>query len=191
MRDQKVTPNHLLRRAFLYIRQATMTMEHLFEHHQSIERQYALKNRAVALGWDRDQLVIIDDDLGLSGTSTQDRKGFQYLVAEVGSGRVGMIMGSDVSRLTQNIADWQHLIEICAMTDTLILVEDGVYDPTNFNDRVVLGLKGTMREDEIQILQARLEAGKLKLKKAKRGELKLPMTPMRNDCVCLGSGGKT
>jgi len=172
MIDQKVTPDHLRRLAFLYIRQSTM--KQVFEHRESTERQYNLKTRAFALGWKKDQIDTIDDDLGLSGTSTQGRKGFQHLVAEVGLGRVGLIMGLEVSRLARNNADWQRLLEISAMTDTLILDEDGLYDPSDFNDRLLLGLKGTMSEAEIHFLRARMEGGKLN--KAKRGELKLPLT---------------
>jgi DNA invertase Pin-like site-specific DNA recombinase len=172
MIDQKVTPDHLRRPAFLYIRQSTM--KQVFEHRESTERQYDLKTRAFALGWKKDQIVIIDDDLGLSGTSTHGRGGFQHLVAEVGLGRVGLVMGLEVSRLARNNADWQRLLEISAMTDTLILDEDGLYDPSDFNDRLLLGLKGTMSEAEIHFLRARMEGGKLN--KAKRGELKLPLT---------------
>ncbi|MCD4845655.1 MAG: recombinase family protein, partial [Methanosarcinales archaeon] len=169
MKDQKITSDHLQRAAYLYVRQSSM--KQVIENKESTQRQYALKNRALALGWGDDQIIVIDDDLGLSGTSTQDRKGFQLLVAEVGLGQVGLVMGLEVSRLARNNTDWHRLLEICALTDTLILDEDGLYDPGLFNDRLLLGLKGTMSEAEIHFLHARLQGGILN--KAKRGELKI------------------
>lgn len=169
MSDQKVTSDHLRKTAYLYVRQSSM--KQVIENTESTQRQYALKNRALALGWRLDQIIVIDDDLGLSGTSTQDRKGFQHLVAEVGLGKVGLVMGLEVSRLSRNNTDWHRLLEICALTDTLILDEDGLYDPGFFNDRLLLGLKGAMSEAEIHFLRARLQGGILN--KAKRGELKM------------------
>ena len=120
---------------------------------------FALRRRAVAMGWAEEDVVVIDSDLGQSGTSAEDREGFKRLVADVGMGRAGIVMGLEVSRLARNNADWHRLLEICALSDTLILDEDGVYDPANFNDRLVLGLKGTMSEAEIHVLQARLRGG--------------------------------
>lgn len=169
MSDQKITSDHLQRAAYLYVRQSSM--KQVFENQESTQRQYALKNRALALGWSSDQIIVIDSDLGLSGTSMQDRKGFQHLVAEVGLGRVGLVMGLEVSRLARNNIDWHRLLEICALTNTLILDEDGVYDPGHFNDRLLLGLKGAMSEAEIHFLRARLQGGILN--KARRGELKM------------------
>jgi len=169
MRDQKITTDHLCRAAYLYIRQSSM--KQVNENKESTQRQYALKNRALALGWRLDQIIVIDDDLGLSGTSTQDRKGFQRLVAEVGLGQAGLVMGLEVSRLARNNTDWHRLLEICALTETLLLDEDGLYDPGLFNDRLLLGLKGAMSEAEIHFLRARLQGGILN--KAKRGELKM------------------
>jgi DNA invertase Pin-like site-specific DNA recombinase len=169
MRDQKITSDHLRKAAYLYIRQSSM--KQVNENKESTQRQYALKNRALALGWRLDQIIVIDDDLGLSGTSMQDRKGFQRLVAEVGLGQVGLVMGLEVSRLARNNTDWHRLLEICALTDTLLLDEDGLYDPGFFNDRLLLGLKGAMSEAEIHFLRARLQGGILN--KAKRGELKM------------------
>src|SRR5262244_3419625 len=116
-----------------------------------------------------DQIVVIDEDLGLSGASAAERSGFQRLVAEVGLGRVGLVMGLEVSRLARNSTDWHRLLEICALSQALILDEDGVYDPAHFNDRLLLGLKGTMSEAELHVLRARLRGGILN--KAKRGEL--------------------
>ena len=145
----------------------------LFENTESTERQYALRQRAVALGWPVERIVVIDSDLGQSGASCEDREGFQRLVAEVGMGQAGIVLGLEVSRLARNSSDWHRLLEICALSDTLILDEDGVYDPSHFNDRLLLGLKGTMSEAELHVLRARLQGGMLN--KARRGELKLPL----------------
>src|SRR3989440_7802426 len=134
-------------------------------------RQYALRERARALGWAEERIVVIDQDLGHSGTSMSDRLGFQWLVAEVGLGRVGLVLGLEVSRLARNSSDWHQLLEICALTRTLILDEEGLYDPATFNDRLLLGLKGTLSEAELFMLRARLQGGILN--KARRGALKL------------------
>jgi DNA invertase Pin-like site-specific DNA recombinase len=135
---QKVTAAHLKRNAYLYIRQSTLRQ--VFENTESTKRQYALRDRAVALGWPLDRIITIDSDLGQSGASAGDREGFQRLVAEVGVGKAGIVLGLEVSRLARNSTDWHRLLEICALTDTLILDEDGVYDPAHFNDRLLLGL---------------------------------------------------
>ncbi|MFP3559658.1 recombinase family protein, partial [Paraburkholderia sp. SIMBA_049] len=155
------------RNAYLYIRQSTLRQ--VFENTESSKRQYALRQRAVALGWSEDRIIVIDSDLGQSGASSADREGFQRLVAEVGVGHAGIVLGLEVSRLARNSTDWHRLLEICAITDTLILDEDGVYDPAHFNDRLLLGLKGTMSEAELHVLRARLQGGILS--KARRGEL--------------------
>ena len=165
---QKVTARHLARSAYLYVRQSTMRQ--VVENTESTERQYALRQRAVALGWPIDSVVVIDSDLGQSGASAADREGFQKLVAEVGMGRAGIVLGLEVSRLARNSTDWHRLLEICALTDTLILDEDGIYDPAHFNDRLLLGLKGTMSEAELHVLSARLRGGLIN--KARRGELR-------------------
>jgi DNA invertase Pin-like site-specific DNA recombinase len=165
---QKVTGRHLARSAYLYVRQSTMRQ--VVENTESTERQYALRQRAVALGWPIDSVVVIDSDLGQSGASAVDREGFQKLVAEVGMGRAGIVLGLEVSRLARNSTDWHRLLEICALTDTLILDEDGIYDPAHFNDRLLLGLKGTMSEAELHVLSARLRGGLIH--KARRGELR-------------------
>lgn len=165
--SNKVTANHLSRSAYLYVRQSTLRQ--VYENRESTARQYDLKRRAQAMGWNSDQIVVIDEDLGLSGASAADRNGFQRLVAEVGLGRVGLVMGLEVSRLARSSTDWHRLLEICALSDTLILDEDGIYDPSQFNDRLLLGLKGTMSEAELHILRARLLGGQLN--KARRGEL--------------------
>ena len=165
---QKITATHLKRNAYLYVRQSTMRQ--VVENTESTQRQYALRQRAIALGWGQDQIIVIDSDLGQSGASAVDREGFQKLVAEVGMGRAGMVLGLEVSRLARNSADWHRLLEICALADTLILDEDGIYDPAHFNDRLLLGLKGTMSEAELHVLRARLRGGLLN--KARRGELR-------------------
>lgn len=163
----KVTAEHLRREAYLYIRQSSIRQ--VQENRESTARQYDLKRRAQVLGWASDQIVVIDEDLGLPGTSAAGRNGFQRLVAEVGLGRVGVVMGLEVSRLARSSTDWHRLLEICALADTLILDEDGIYDPGYFNDRLLLGLKGTMSEAELHVLRARLIGGQLN--KARRGEL--------------------
>jgi DNA invertase Pin-like site-specific DNA recombinase len=163
----KVTADHLRRLAYLYVRQSALAQVH--DHRESTARQYDLQRRAHALGWATEQVVVIDEDLGLSGASAAERNGFQRLVAEVGLGRVGLVMGLEVSRLARNSSDWHRLVEICALAETLILDEDGIYDPSHFNDRLLLGLKGTMSEAELHVLRARLLGGQLN--KARRGEL--------------------
>src|SRR5690348_15600862 len=149
------------------------SLHQVFENTESTARQYALRERAIALGWKPEQIVVIDQDLGQSGSSAADREGFQRLVAEVGLAHVGLVMGLEVSRLARSSLDWHHLLELCAMTETLILDEDGLYDPAMFNDRLLLGMKGTMSEAELHVLRARLRGGILN--KAQRGALKLPL----------------
>ena len=169
--ESKVTAEHLKRSAYLYIRQSTLRQ--VLENTESTQRQYGLRQRALTLGWPEERIIVIDHDQGQSGASTVDREGFQRLVAEVGLGKAGVVMGLEVSRLARNCADWHRLLEICALTHTLILDEDGLYDPGHFNDRLLLGLKGTMSEAELHVLRARLLGGILS--KAQRGELKLPL----------------
>src|SRR5579863_8599920 len=164
---QKVNADHLKRNAYLYIRQSTLRQ--VFENTESTKRQYGLRQRAVALGWPVERIVVIDCDLGQSGATAVDREGFQKLVTEVSMGRAGIVLGLEVSRLARNSADWHRLLEICALSNTLILDEDGIYDPSHFNDRLLLGLKGTMSEAELHLLRARLLGGMLN--KARRGEL--------------------
>jgi DNA invertase Pin-like site-specific DNA recombinase len=164
---QKVNAGHLKRNAYLYVRQSTIRQ--VLENTESTKRQYALQQRAIALGWPVEQVVVIDSDLGQSGASAVDREGFQKLVAEVGMGKAGIVLGLEVSRLARNSTDWHRLLEICALADTLILDEDGLYDPAHFNDRLLLGLKGTMSEAELHVIRARLQGGLIN--KARRGEL--------------------
>jgi DNA invertase Pin-like site-specific DNA recombinase len=166
--NQKVTASHLKRQAYCYVRQSTL--KQVFENTESTKRQYALRERAIALGWPVVQIVTVDSDLGETATSVADRQGFQKLMTEVSLGHVGLVMGLEVSRLARNNADWARLLEICAITDTLILDEEGVYNPTDFNDRLLLNMKGTFSEVELHVLRSRLRGGILS--KARRGELK-------------------
>ena len=167
----KVTGAHLARSAYLYVRQSTLRQ--VLTNTESAARQYALRQRAIALGWQAGQVITIDTDQGQSGASAADREGFQRLVAEVGMGRAGIVLGLEVSRLARNSADWHRLLEICALSKTLICDEDGLYDPGDFNDRLLLGLKGTMSEAELHFIRARLIGGQLS--KARRGELQMPL----------------
>ena len=169
MPEFKVTADHLKRDAYLYVRQSTLRQ--VAEHGESTQRQYALRDRAIAAGWPIERVHVIDRDLGKSGSSAAARDGFQQLVSEVALGKAGVVMGLEVSRLARNSADWHRLIELCALTATLILDEDGTYDPASFNDRLLLGLKGTMSEAELHILKARMRGGQLN--KARRGELEM------------------
>lgn len=166
--NTKIEARHLKGNAYLYVRQSTVRQ--VFENQESTKRQYALRQRAIALGWAIERIITIDTDLGKSGASG-DREGFQRLVTEVSMGRAGIVMGLEVSRLARNSTDWHRLLEICALTSTLILDEDGIYDPSHFNDRLLLGLKGTMSEAELHVLRARLRGGILN--KARRGELEM------------------
>lgn len=170
MSELKVAPQHLERDAYLYIRQSTPRQ--VIENTESTQRQYALRDRAVALGWPLDRIHILDCDLGKSGSQSAGREGFQKLVGEVALSKAGLVMGLEVSRLARNSADWHRLIELCSLAGTLILDEDGIYDPANFNDRLLLGLKGTMSEAELHFLKARMRGGVLN--KARRGELEVP-----------------
>src|SRR3974377_1697142 len=155
--NQEVTGSQLKRAPLLYGRQSTPRQ--VLEHTESTARQYALRKRAAALGWKDDQVIVIDSDLGQSGASAADREGFQKLVMEVSMGRAGIVLGLEVSRLARNSTDWHRLLEICAITDTLILDEDGIYHPAEFNDRLLLGLKGTMSEAELHFIRRRRRRG--------------------------------
>ena len=168
---QKVAAEHLARTAYLYVRQSTLRQ--VRTNTESAERQYALRQRAVQLGWPSEQIMVIDSDQGQSGASSTGREGFQRLVADVGLGKAGIVLGLEVSRLARNNADWHRLLEICALSRTLICDEDGLYDPADFNDRLLLGLKGTMSEAELHFIRARLQGGILS--KARRGELPMPL----------------
>src|SRR4051795_3773055 len=165
---EKIRARHCDRQAIVYVRQSTVRqVEH---NRESTRLQYGLADRACRLGWRREQITVIDDDLGCSGASAVDRPGFQRLVAEVGLGHVGLVLGIEVSRLARSCRDWHQLLEICALSDTLIGDADGIYCANDFNDRLLLGLKGTMSEAELHILKARMLQGRRA--KAQRGELR-------------------
>src|SRR3954449_3664023 len=163
----KLKPWHLDRAAIVYIRQSTP--QQVLDHRESTARQYALADRAVALGWPRGQVCVIDDDLGKSGQSIEGRPGFQRLLAEVALDRVGLILGLEMSRLARSCKDWHQLLELCARFRVLLADADGVYDPTDHSDRLLLGLHGMMNEAELHVLKQRMHQGKLN--KARRGEL--------------------
>src|SRR6476660_2326142 len=157
---EKVTASHRSRDAYVYVRQSTPSQ--IVHHTESLARQYELRERAVMLGWPAHQ--------GRSGAQSAGRTGFKELVADVGLGKVGIVLGIEVSRLARNNTDWYQLLDLCAITDTLIADADGVYHPADFNDRLVLGLKGTMWEAELHLIRSRLTAGLRH--KAARGELR-------------------
>ena len=164
----KITAGHLSRQAIVYLRQSSPSqVEH---NRESTERQYALASKARELGWSEDRILVIDEDLGLSGSGSVARSGFARLTAEVALARVGLVLGLEVSRLARNNADWHRLIDLAGLTDTLIGDADGIYHPALFNDRLLLGLKGTMSEAELHVLRARLNGGIRN--KAARGELR-------------------
>ena len=175
--NEKVQPHHRDRLAIVYVRQSTL--QQVQRHQESTRLQYALTDRARALGWSESRIEVIDEDLGRSGTSAEGRPGFQRLVAEVGLDRVGIVLGVDMSRLSRSNRDWHQLLETCALFATLIGDPDGVYDPSQYNDRLLLGLKGTMSEAELHLIKQRLLAGKRA--KAARGELgmQVPMGYVR------------
>ena len=154
---QKVSATHLKRGAYLYIRQSTLRQ--VLENTESTKRQYALKEKAIALGWALENIITIDSDLGQSGAQAVDREGFQRLVTDVSLGKAGIVLGLEVSRLARNSTDWHRLLEICALSDTLIADEDGLYNPAHFNNSLLLGLKGTMSEAELHVLRSRLLGG--------------------------------
>jgi excisionase family DNA binding protein len=164
---QKISEAHRRRRAVVYVRQSTPRQ--LERNHESRARQYALRERAIELGWPAAAVAVVDEDLGRSGASADGRLGFKELVAEVGLGQVGLVLALEVSRLARSSADWHQLLDLCALTGTLIADSDGIYSPHDFNDRLLLGLKGTMSEAELHLIRSRLEGGLRN--KASRGEL--------------------
>lgn len=182
MNEVKIKPEHIQRRAYVYIRQSSIRQ--VLENSESTKRQYQLKERALTMGWDSERIVVIDEDLGISGSSSQWRDGFQYLMAEVSMAKAGAIFALEVSRLARSSSDWHRLLEISAMTETLIVDEDGIYDPQHFNDRFLLGMKGQMSEAELHMLKARLQGGSLN--KARRGALQLRL-PIG---LCYSPGGE-
>lgn len=167
----KIAPRHLEKTAYVYIRQSSMGQ--VRHHRESTERQYALEDKARSLGWTSSRIQVLDGDLGRSGSSSTDRTDFKALVADVSLARAGAVLALEASRLARSNADWHRLIEICGITGTLIIDEDGCYDPCDFNDGLLLGLKGTMAQAELHFIRARLQGGKLN--KAQKGELRFPL----------------
>src|SRR5215470_6191445 len=167
----KITEHHHTRFAYVYFRQSTPGQ--VLHHQESTERQYALRQKAMELGWSPDAIRTLDRDLGKSGTQTAGREDFKTLVADVSMGQVGAVFALEASRLSRSDLDWHRLLELCALTQTLVIDEDGCYDPADFNDGLLLGLKGTMAQAELHLLRARLFGGKLN--KAKKGELRFPL----------------
>jgi len=168
LNNPKIRPDHLDRQAFIYVRQSTLVQ--VRDNTASKARQYDLVQRAMHLGWPRERITVIDQDQGHSGASSVGRDGFQFLVSEVGLGRAGAVLSLEVSRLARSCSDWYRLIEICALSETLVVDEEGVYDPNQYNDRLLLGFKGTMSEAELHWLHSRLQGGKLE--KAQKGQLR-------------------
>ncbi len=155
--NDKIKPTHLKRCAIVYVRQSTAAQVQF--NRESTNRQYQLQERALHLGWTTSQVKIIDEDLARSGSGTSDRHGFAMMITEVALGHVGLILSLEVSRVARNNADWYRLLDFCGITDTLIGDEDGLYHPGLFNDRLLLGLKGTMAEAELHVIRARLDGG--------------------------------
>jgi DNA invertase Pin-like site-specific DNA recombinase len=178
----KLQDHHLNRAAIVYVRQSDP--HQVLEHPESTELQYALVNHAVQLGWSANRVEVIDEDQGRSGTTAEGRLGFQRLLAEVGLNHVGIILGTEMSRIARSNKDWHQLLELCDIFRTLIADQDGLYDPTDHNDRLLLGLRGMMSEAEIHLLQGRLHEALLN--KARRGDLYMLPTP---GYVKLPAGG--
>src|ERR1700692_3050398 len=162
---------HLSRPAYVYVRQSTLAQ--VRHHQESTERQYALREKAQELGWSESAIRILDRELGMSGAQTTGRDDFKTLVAEVSMGQVGAVFALEASRLARSNLDWHRLLELCALTQTLVIDEDGCYNPADFNDGLLLGLKGTMAQAELHLLRGRLQGGKLN--KARKGELRFPL----------------
>ena len=169
--NSKIQVQHRQKMAYVYLRQSTMAQ--VYHHQESTQRQYALKDRAQELGWPQDQIRVLDADLGQSGTQMNNRQDFKTLVADVSLEKVGAVFALEASRLSRSCSDWHRLLEICSLTGTLIVDADGCYDPADFNDQLLLGLKGTMSQAELHFIRARLQGGKRN--KAQRGELRFPL----------------
>ena len=167
----KLEDHHRQRPAYIYVRQSTIAQ--VRHHQESTERQYALKDKAIALGWSAENIRILDRDLGVSGAQASNRQDFKMLAADVSMGKVGAVLALEASRLARSCLDWQRLLELCAFTQTLVIDEDGLYDPADFNDGLLLGIKGTIAQAELHMIRARLQGGKLN--KARKGELRFPL----------------
>ena len=177
-----ISEQHLSKTAYVYVRQSTLAQ--VRHHQESTERQYALREKALHIGL-VDRVQILDRDLGKSGAQMTGREDFKTLVAEVSMGQVGAVFALEVSRLARSNLDWHRLLELCALTETLVIDEDGCYNPADFNDGLLLGLKGTMAQAELHLLRGRLLGGKLN--KAKKGELRFPL-PVG---LCFDEEGRT
>ena len=167
----KITARHLERQVYVYVRQSSPAQ--VLHHQESTQRQYRLRERALRLGWSEQQVGVIDEDQGRSAAEAGTRTGFQRLVSEVALGRVGAIIGLEVSRLARSCVDWYRLLEVAALAGSLIIDEEGVYDPNQYNDRLLLGLKGTLSEAELHLLKQRMLGARRN--KARRGELRIPL----------------
>lgn len=174
----KIQPTHLSRQAVVYVRQSSIYQ--VQNHLESQKRQYALKDRAIKFGWQKDQILIIDEDLGISGARSENRPGYQKLVSLLALRKIGIILGLEVSRLARNCLDWYQLLELASTFDTLISDEDTVFQPGDYNDRLLLGLRGTISEAELYQIRNRMMRGRIN--KATRGELEttLPIGYERN-----------
>ncbi len=171
MIETKIQPQHTAKPAYIYLRQSTMAQVRF--NQESTQRQYALRDKAQQMGWPQQAIKILDGDLGLSGSQANHREDFKLLVADVSMGKVGAVFALEVSRLSRSCTDWHRLLELCALTNTLIIDEDGCYNPADFNDQLLLGIKGTMSQAELHFIRARLQGGKMN--KAKKGELRSPL----------------
>jgi len=169
--NPKISEQQQSKPAYIYVRQSTLAQ--VRHHQESTERQYALRQKALELGWSEPSIRTLDRDLGISGAHTTGRTDFKTLVADVSMGQVGAVFALEASRLARSNADWHRLLELCALTRTLVIDEDGSYDPADFNDGLLLGLKGTMAQAELHFIRARLLGGKLN--KAQKGELRFPL----------------
>src|ERR1700757_4496324 len=169
--NPKITEQHRRKPAYVYLRQSTPGQ--VRHHRESTERQYALREKAQELGWNQAVIHVLDHDLGISGAQMAGREDFKTLVADVSMGQVGAVFALEVSRLARSNLDWHRLLELCALTHTLVIDADGCYDAGDFNDGLLLGLKGTMAQAELQFLRGRLQGGKLN--KAQKGELRHPL----------------
>src|SRR6266404_9337537 len=169
--NSKITEQHRSRPAYIYVRQSTNAQ--VLHHQESTERQYALRTMALELGWSESAIRTLDRDLGMTGTEMTRREDFKALVSDVGMGQVGAVFALEVSRLARSNLDWHRLLELCALTHTLVIDADGCYDPADFNDGLLLGIKGTMAQAELHFLRGRLLGGKLN--KAQKGELRHPL----------------
>jgi DNA invertase Pin-like site-specific DNA recombinase len=168
---ERVTTAHKAKLAYIYVRQSTAGQ--VRQHHESTELQYQLVDRAIRLGWPRERVSVIDDDLGKSGTSSAERHLFQRLISEIGLGKAGLVLSLDASRLARNNRDWHQLLELCSIFGVLIADGERLYEPTVYHDRLLLGLSGIMSEAELHQLRIRLHQGERQ--KAARGELRLPL----------------